>query len=206
MAHNYIKFSFIALCFLIALYSYRFCVSKKDWTYLSVAMGFTLISDFFLVLAGNYRAGVFFFCFAHMAYILRVNTNRSVIRIGAAVLAGVMIGGLLYFILPVHDFLVILAAVYASLFLQNLSAHVRYCRSGGPDVLPLANRWLMLSGLILFALCDVHVMLFSLPDFLPVPEEIGHWGLMWIWIFYTPSQLLLSISAIRWYTSLPAIL
>lgn len=213
MADHYIKFSFIALCFLITLGSYRFCISKKDWAYLTAALGMTLVSDFFLVLAGNYPAGVFTFCFVHISYILRVTRinhterKRNLIRIGITVLCGCFIYTFLYVVLTqtavfpgtnLFQPLLILAGVYAALFLQNLIAHIKYYRDNGPDSLPLINRRIMLLGLILFALCDIHVMLFNLPNFLPVPERIGLWGLRWIWIYYAPSQLLLSISAVRW--------
>ena len=202
MIDNYVKFFFIALCFSIALCSYWFCRSKKDWAYLAAAMGFTMVSDYFLVLAHNYRAGVFVFCFVHIAYILRVSgwaatgnhLEKSLSKIGAIICGGGLIFVVFAFVpaLPWVDPLIVLAIVYASLFAQNFADHIRYYRQGGP------NRKIMLTGLILFILCDIHVMLFNLPNFLPVPPEIGLWGWRWIWVFYAPSQLLLSVSAVRW--------
>ena len=90
MIDNYIKVLFIALCFIIALCSYWFCHSKRDWSYLSAAMGLTLVSDYFLVLTNHHSAGVFVFCFVHILYILRVSDNReeSIITIGATIFCG----------------------------------------------------------------------------------------------------------------------
>ena len=172
--------------------SFRLCHSRKDWAFLTAAMGFTLVSDFFLVITHDYRFGVFTFCFAHMAYILRVSDDKvmSLMRIGAA-----MIGGGLVFIVVRPDPLIVFAVVYAALFVQNFFGHIKYYRNG---ILPIVNRRLMLAGIILFALCDIHVLMLNLPHFLPVPPEIGLWGGMWIWMFYAPSQILLSISAVRW--------
>ena len=198
MIDNYIKFSFIVLCFIIALLSYWFCRSKKDWLYLAAAMGFTLISDFFLVIMANHRMGVLTFCFVHIIYILRVSNDKekSISQI-TSVICG---GGLLFiaftfvpFLSPSPlDPLIIFAIVYGSLFVLNLITHIGYYRRGG------ANRHIILAGLILFALCDIHVLMFNLPNYLLVPPEISLWGRTWMWAFYAPSQLLLGISAVDW--------
>ena len=192
MIDNYIKFAFIGLCFLIALCSYWFCYSKRDWAYLVSAMGFTLTADFFLVIRHSYHVGVLVFCFVHMAYIMRVrgeSPSYSKFSVAIAFMIGILIG----IFLPALGFplLVRLATLYAFLFAVNIIAHIKYYRRGGH------NRRIMLAGLILFALCDIHVMLFNLPHFLPVPHEIALWGQRWIWVYYAPSQLLLSVSAAR---------
>ena len=187
MTNYIIKFSLIALCFLIALCSRRFARSKEDWAYLVAAMGLTLIADYFLVLAHNHRAGVFVFCFVHMVYILRVSINRketirkivSICAKGAIVLTLAMFLNL--------DILIVLTVIYAGLFIKNLVTHFKYCRF---------NRRLILTGLILFALCDIHVLMFNLPRYIPaVPLAVAEWGRFWIWVFYTPAQFLLSLSA-----------
>ena len=205
---NYIKFTIIAICFLVTLASYRFCFSKKDWVLLAPAMGFTLLSDYFLLIAHNYRIGVFVFCFVHIFYILRVNggyigehsREKSIINIGSVLISGGLIYVLFTFIplLPRIDPLIIFVVMYTALFVMNFVAHVKYYYSDEPDALPMINRRLMLAGLLLFVLCDIHVFMFNLPNFLPVPPEIGLWGGSWIWMFYAPSQVLLSISAVRW--------
>jgi len=193
MTENYIKFAYICLCFLIALGSYWFCRSKKDWAWLSVAMGFTLISDYFLVIARNYPFGVFTFCFVHMLYIYRVTPDSKKTRLFGFAVA-VLINVLVFLVtLRYVPALIAYSAIYATLFSINLIVHIKYYRNGGP------NRHIMLLGLILFALCDIHVLMFNLPQFVPaISPEIGVWGLRWIWFFYAPSQMLLSLSAVKW--------
>ena len=204
MIDNYIKVLFIALCFVVALCSYWFCHSKRDWAYLAAAMGFTLVSDYFLLLTNKYSTGVFVFCFVHVMYILRVSDNREKSAVGIA--ATIFFGGLLFAIftfvhvLPPLNPLIVIAMVYTALFIQDIIAHIRYYKRNGEDALPIVNRRIMLAGIILFALCDIHVLMFNLPNYLLVPPAIGIWGRMWIWVFYTPAQLLLSISGVRWNT------
>ena len=187
-----LKFGFIVLCFIIALVSYFFCHSKKDWRYLATAMGFTAVSDYYLVLVNIHRIGLFTFCFVHMIYILRVSENKkkSIQRILITVLAGVLLYVLFFDIV-----LIPIAIVYAALFVQNLAAHIKYYRNG--EALPGINRGIMLIGLILFALCDINVLMFNLPRFIEFPQELANLGHRLIWFFYGPSQLLLGVSAWR---------
>jgi len=188
-----LKFPLIVLCFVVALGSYFLCHSKKDWAYLATAMGLTMVSDFFLVVRHSYTIGVFVFCFVHMAYILRVGGCAK--RIVTTVLCGLPI--LFLTIIFSVDTIFYFAAVYAALFIQNLILHYRYRRQNGP------NSRIMLYGLVLFALCDICVLLYNLPRFVPplaniaLIQDIADRTGIWIWIFYAPSQVLLSISVVR---------
>jgi len=179
-----VKFAIIFVCFIIVIASYFFCYSKKDWRYLAVAMSFTLISDYFLVLVNNHRVGVFTFCFVHIAYILRVSENKtkSIIYILVTIVGGTLLA---FF---VDDILIALTAVYAALFVQNLIVNFYQNR--------LPNRKIILIGLVLFALCDINVLMFNLPNFINFPQSIANTALSLIWIFYAPAQVLLAFSAV----------
>jgi hypothetical protein len=59
-------FFIILLFFLLTLFSYKFCVCKKDWGFLSAGMAFTLAADFFLLVRYNHPVGVGVFCGAHI--------------------------------------------------------------------------------------------------------------------------------------------
>ena len=204
MVDNYIKVLFIALCFIIALCSFWLCHSRRDWAYLAAAMGLTLVSDYFLVLTNNHTAGVFVFCFVHIIYILRVSEDRekSIAQIAAVIFVGMFVFALFIFVpmLPYVHPIIVLTMVYTVLFIRDIIAHIRYYQCKRTEALPVINRRIMLAGLLLFALCDIHVLMFNLPHYFPVSPAIGMWGRMWIWVFYAPSQLLLSMSAVRWRT------
>jgi len=188
---NTIKFSIIVVCFFVAAGSYFFCNSKKDWAYLMAAMGFTLLADYFLVIAFNYRVGVFIFCFAHIAYILRVSDNKK--KSLQWIISPFVFGWLYYYLFGTWmSQLQTLAFIYAILFAVNLGTHIKRYRY-------INNRRLILTGLILFVLCDIHVLMFNLPHHLPmIPTAVSDWGRTWIWVFYAPSQILLCLSAVKW--------
>lgn len=185
---NILKFSFIALCFAVTLLSFKKSHSKRDWLFLAVGMLLTLISDYFLVLYDNQPVGTTTFCFVHMAYILRVRSRKYL---------WVIIGTLLL-VLPLYfatDYLITTAALYFVLFLQDIVAHMVYYRK---ESLPMINRRLMLAGILLFALCDINVLLFNLPRFVSLPDGLSDTAFTLIWVFYMPAQGLLAVSALRY--------
>jgi len=181
-----LKFVFIVLCFALALGSYFFCKSKRDWAFLSLGMLFTVIADFFLVMQNNHLPGVATFCFAHIFYIIRggqfatpkwkrtiyVMLPLAVVAIAAFAWASVLLA---------------VAGLYALLFISNIIINTKFCK---------VNRHLMLSGLILFALCDVNVLLFNIPQHFDTVIDFS-WAFVFIWVFYVPSQLLIAVSGVK---------
>ena len=200
-----LKFVFIAVCFGTALGSYFFCKNKRDWFWLTLALGFTLAADYFLVLHDWHLLGVAVFCFAHLAYIGRALAgNRQIVTsaelrqkdryrgpvLGAgsyklviALLAVIAAAITIAFFVPIGIFIV--TVLYAVLFVTNIYVNARYLQH---------NRKLAITGLLLFAACDICVLLFNLPVYMGAPVWLrGVFPL--IWVFYLPSQILLSVSA-----------
>jgi len=175
-----LKFVFIVICFAIACLSYFFCHSKKDWAWLTGGLFFTVGADYFLVLHDNHLPGVAVFCFVHVCYILRVFPTH---KYKFALLAV----PILVFFVFANNALFVLAGIYATLFIFNIFINIRFCKK---------NRSIIITGLVLFALCDINVMLFNLPRHLDIPV-IFPWAFNLIWVFYLPSQLLLAVSAVK---------
>ena len=195
-----LKFTFIAACFAVAVVSYFWCRSKTDWAWLVGGLGFTLLADYFLILQGNHLFGVAAFCFVHVCYISRIRAGRGAVsddmhtrpgynskpdtKVVLVVSAFFAVAWLAAFI---AGSVIVLSVVYASLFALNLyvNATSRHPR-----------RSLILAGLVLFALCDISVMLANLPAYIGAPLWLeGFFPI--IWVFYLPSQGLLAISAGR---------
>jgi len=182
------KFVFVVICFIIAASSYVFCKEKKDWALLTMGLMFTVAADYFLVLHDNHLPGVAVFCFAHVCYILRalnMTESKKAGHIGLIILPFLIA---LIFFAFIGQALFALAGIYAGLFIINIAVNIRFCKF---------NRGLILLGLILFALCDVNVLLFNLPRQLGT-FEIFPWAFYFIWMFYLPSQILLPVSAVAY--------
>jgi len=186
--HNDIKFIFIIVCFFIALASYFLSRDKRSWAWLLAGLAFTVVADFFLVLHDAHVPGVAIFCFTHVCYAMRAqrgdreHTRRfllftfTVVSVAAALLL-------------VLDSIIALAGMYAALFLVNLCLNFKHRRVN-------RNGTFVFVALVLFALCDVTVMLYNVPRYMGVmPVLMRLYPL--IWIFYLPAQAMLAISAIN---------
>ena len=182
-----IKFLWVAACFALALFSYAFCRDKKDWAWLSAGMGFTLLADYFLVLYDDQPPGLAAFCLTHLFYFMRAAGFRyGWIPLATALCAAPWASKL--------GWVAGAGIVYGLLFIENIAANaVNLIRNVSRA--PRVNRILTLTGLALFALCDVNVLLFNLPRFIDFPLQTAQTAYALIWVFYAPSQLLLAASA-----------
>ena len=193
-----LKFIFIVACFAVAALSYFFCHSKKDWAWLTAGLLFTVGADYFLVIHNSHLPGVAVFCFAHVCYILRA-LNAAKRRLKIALVCVPFLIVIVYFVF-INEALFVLSGIYAALFMANIAVNTWFFKQKNA-LLPKFNRMLVLAGLILFALCDINVLLFNLPRQLDMPV-IFPFAFQLIWVFYLPSQLLLAVSAIKFHRCL----
>ena len=169
-----------------------------------LGLAFTVGADYLLILRNAHHFGVVVFCFAHMAYILRALCHAPGKWRRLFPGLTVIVVGLVYLIMAlfVLDWLnwinayyivsrivfsiYIVAALYATLFVTNIYLSARYIRH---------NRVLVITGLLLFAACDIFVLLFNLPFYFGAPAGLTAVFPL-IWVFYLPSQALLGVSAV----------
>ncbi len=182
---EYLKFGWIVFCFLLAVLTRLRCAEKRDWAFLTAGLGFTVMADYFLILYNRQTVGIFVFAFAHAAYILRTGSVSRIWLLSApAVIAAGIFGG---------NLLLAVTAAYTLLFFINIAAHVLFFKRSAR--LPRVNRALALAGVLLFAACDVNVVLYNLHYYVPAALPIRRAAYVLLWIFYLPSQFLLAVSA-----------
>ena len=177
------KFIFIAVCLAVAIVSYFFCRSRRDWALLVCGLGFTLGADYFLILRHEHLHGVFLFCFVQVCYICRgLGTRLEFKRVCTLVIMAAV------WIFAASFWLFTLVGLYAGLFALNIWVNYKFYVWPG--------RRIVLTGLVLFALCDINVLIFNLPQYLGYSQSLRAVFPL-IWVFYLPSQFLLAISAIK---------
>jgi hypothetical protein len=183
---EYLKFAWIVICFFIALISRLRCAGKRDWAFLTAGLGFTVVADYFLILFNRQTVGIFVFAFAHAAYILRTKSIRYIwlLFAPAVIIAGIS-GDNLWLAVTV---------VYFSLFIINIIAHLRFYKKD--TRLPKVNRALALAGVLLFAACDVNVVLYNLHYYIPAALPLREAAYVLLWVFYLPAQFVLAVSAL----------
>lgn len=188
-----IDYSVILSCFSITILF--LCINKKISSFiLCIAFLFTIISDTILLwLDDYYEWAVFYFIlvqFSYFIYILYTSYEKGhwkkQIYFRFSILIPLCI---LYFFLNVSNrLLIFLTIFYIIQLLENVILSLK-----------VKNRNSFLSiGLILFLLCDICVGCMNIGDIFSIPSNgflnnIAHSTINFAWLFYHPSQVLLSL-------------
>lgn len=189
-----LKYFTIILCFIISLSIASHGYSREDKFLVQLARFFTLIADYFLVISNNFNAGVFFFCLVQITYIIRHSMMedkryKNFIFFITALAAALIIA--LNIKMPSIDKgLIVLAFVYASLLTTSLYCSISTVKRGR---YPKKASWIISLGMFLFFMCDLNVGLFNVIEDGNIKFFIG----FLMWLFYVPSQLLLSLSGFK---------
>lgn len=197
-----LKYSGILLCFLTALLIDRDGHSKRDTLLLQLGLFFTTLADFNLLILNQFILGVTLFCVVQIIYILRYNPRLKMnfIFISLVTILIVLIFGLfiesrtpgsgisLYFI----------AALYGILLILSVISALFTCKR---KVLPGYSCCFVSIGMILFLLCDINVGLYNILSMYNGKSVFIFYltslcGNL-VWLFYLPSQVLLSLSGYR---------
>lgn len=163
---DFIKYLGIILCFLYSIYN------RKKLT--SLALLFTLISDFFLLVINKYyELGLITFNLVQLIYLYYLgNSKRSLFTTIRLILMA--IGIYLCFTNKLISLLNVLVVIYfCNLVVNAIKAYYK-------------KEYVFAIGLTLFVCCDICVGLYNL---LPYNKLIA----MGMWIFYLPSQALITL-------------
>lgn len=177
-------------------------LGMKNGNLLRIAMLFTLVADYFLVakVPQDHLMGVAFFLGTQLFIFLHIIVNdnskkaRLIHTIFRIALIGILICVAFLVLRENADLLALISVIYyANLCINAIFAH-RIGRGG----------IILTVGLILFALCDINVGLSALNNMYEGGFAEGsflynllHSEYDLIWIFYIPSQTLISLSLLR---------
>lgn len=186
-----IKFIIIIICFLITIFCKR-PLSKLDLQFLRLAMFFTVLADLFLVVMGLNTIGVTLFCIVQLIYIVRYDTRHfndiaKILFIILIILTGLYV--FLYHFIYKFDIIILIALIYSVCIGLSLFKSLKAMEM---KIYPQINGELVVWGMALFLLCDINVAL----SYLGIIEELSQ---SLIWLFYIPSQILLSFSGYNFY-------
>ena len=185
-----LKYASISLCLAFSLY----CLIRKRKMancFIPIALVFTLISDYFLLFNTNqnlYVYGLITFIITQLiyfAFIVYLRKSKSELFINLIVRFLLTIAALgVAFYLNYSDVLTILALVY---FVELLSNFLY-----STFLIKLDKEYLIFSlGLLLFIGCDINVGLNNVHLFEGIDYSLVNFLM---WVFYLPSQVLLSLT------------
>ena len=180
-AENTVKYIAIALVGIFGLRAGR----NKDNVVVTAALLLTMLADVFLILVGNFVAGVCVFICVQTCYTIRFSFMSGKPLVGELLkrlLPGLILGGIATYFLGINVGIVV---AYACSFAVNfVHGFELYILKPSPRHLRFAI------GLLLFACCDICVGITNLrPGFLT--EQMIRNAEVMTWIFYLPSQMLI---------------
>lgn len=179
---NIVKFIAISLVALMGLNAGK----QKDNSVVTAALIFTVMADVFLILIGNFVAGVCVFIIVQTCYTIRFSFMSGKPLVGELLkrwLPGLILGTIAGVLLKSVD--VGITVAYASCFAVNF-AHGFELQIYNPS--PRHLRFAI--GIVLFACCDICVGIHNLQPSIFTEAMIRNAEVM-TWIFYLPSQILI---------------
>lgn len=176
---DFLKYSSIALCLLLVALQREDAIDESDYKMVFIALCATLISDYFLLFTQLYTIGITIFCTTHLIYIKRYNKKAFKFFFGIYLI----ILSTLWVMEFGQNGIYIAGACYAILI---IAAAIFSFRSD----LPQRNRQLASTGMILFILCDISLLLQNILPYYTYQfaASVG------IWFFYLPSQMCITMS------------
>lgn len=195
---DYVRFTIVSLGFVFC-----FLFIKKDWIYITtqLALLFTLIADYFLVILDDYYLiAMLAFLPVQLLYSIRIfletnNKKINIIHFCIRIIFNLIAMVLPFIILKENvDGLSVVSVVYfCNLILNAIFASINYKKYDFSFIFAI--------GLILFVFCDIFVGIMNLNDYFDIEKgsfvyNVIYSDINFSWVFYTPSQALLAISLI----------
>ena len=187
---NWLKYVGIIICFLASLIPIFSKNSAKSQYFIPFSLFFTLVSDYFLLINTDknlYIFGVVIFIIVQLSYFIYIETlkkNKTSFLI--SLIFRIVLSSMLIIILSIlqFDLLSIVSACYFVELLMNFITSL--------SLIKINKCFLIFSiGLLLFIGCDISVGLTNLDLF---EGHIKNLVSNLMWIFYLPSQVLISFS------------
>ncbi|MFT5875718.1 MAG: hypothetical protein ACI8WT_004714 [Clostridium sp.] len=203
---KYIKYLCILLCFLLSIISTKNLlmhtgtniVNYRDISLLRLAMFITVIADLCLVIFDFYILGVALFSLVQIIYSVRYTTKKlnstffKFFIISQCIIFSYVIASLF---IEVINVLLPISLFYSICLINSVIKAIKAWKN---NLYPSPSKYMMVFGMILFLLCDICVALSAITAHFTL---IGYFMSSFyqitfylIWVFYIPSQLLLSLS------------
>lgn len=199
-----IKFISIVICFAITLFISKHNIyDRVDITILRLALFFTTVADFNMVILQNNKVGILFFIIVQSLYIIRhgrfIDINGQVQYKHKDIYMFILYIFIFVFIKNINIFsrentILSLALMYTLLLIQSLIT--AYKTFNNNFFQPVTCKIISI-GITLFFLCDLNVGFSNISFYLLNIQHIKNLEnifLPLIWFFYLPSQILISLS------------
>ena len=195
---NIFKYISIILCFLITLLIGKNHLNQKDKILLQAGFFVTILADLCFLILDYYILGITFFCLVQIIYYNRYKRNRRYkatlinVRLLIIFLLIMVIYRILNLFIIKIDFIFAIALFYSICIIISVAESIRVFKN---NLYPYPNKSMILWGMILFLLCDLNIAIsYMTRGFF---MSLHNFSNLLIWVFYLPSQVLLSVSGYK---------
>lgn len=198
-----LKFLSMILVFVISLITRDDALSFKDLHLLQIGLLITIYADFFLlILNSHYILGIGLFSIVQILYSIRYKSDDIKMTINKFLTIFFSLSFLyiiINFFLIKIKFLLIIGLHYSFCLLTSVKRGIDTYRY---KKFPKLNSQMIALGMILFLLCDINVGLYNILGFIAFRNKtlniIYNISSISMWLFYMPSQVLLSLSGYKY--------
>ncbi|NLY77792.1 MAG: hypothetical protein GX080_06875 [Tissierellia bacterium] len=196
---NNVKFTCIILCFILSLLSGKNSFDTHSMKLLQLGLFLTVIADYFLLIVRDYyEIGIIVFSVVQITYSIRYDMKNKGFFLHKYIVLLVVIFLSHYLINSIVriDLLVPISIFYgACLIISVYKAIGVYVH----NIYPKINGIMVFGGMILFLLCDINVAMYNIFKYLNKTDIIIYKvSNISIWLYYLPSQVLLSLSGYKY--------
>ena len=199
ISSNKLKFISIILIFIISIIGRRNPFNYKDIYLLQAGLFITIFADLFLLILDNhYILGIILFSIVQILYSIRYDSKNTQSSIRKFIIVFILLS-IIYiianqFVMEV-DLVLGIGLYYAICLLTSVKKAINAYRH---KLYPSPNRQMIVLGMILFLLCDINVALYNIIRFIRSTGRFTNLlynvSFVSMWLFYLPSQVLLSLS------------
>ncbi|CCQ93674.1 Membrane protein [[Clostridium] ultunense Esp] len=190
-----LKYLSMLLVLMISLFTGDDALNVKDLKLLQTGLFITLIADLFLLILGrHYVLGILLFSVVQIIYSsrygftnLKINIRNFIVIFSSLFIVHLVVDKLIFKL----DFIWVMGLFYGLCLLNSV---IKAAKAYRDRLFPKPNGHMILIGMVLFLLCDINVALYN----------ILNEGLFYnissisMWLFYLPSQVLLSLSGYKY--------
>jgi len=155
------------------------------------------LADLFLLIIDNYyEVGIAIFSIVQITYSIRYDVENGKKTVRNCIICFLIL--LLIFIvanlITEVPFIILLALFYGICLITNVIKAKKAYING---VFPKPNGVMVVLGMVLFLLCDINVALYNVLGTFYINEPLYRISSVSMWLYYLPSQLLLSLSGYK---------
>lgn len=196
----WIKWCSIAICFAFVTFYKPVQYQKKEKSVLSLALFFTVVADFFLLMTSENWIGVLCFIVIQSLYLYRLSIwKEEILFINRFIKWGFYGVGIFLFLFLIGlkgNAEILAVSIYFVSLIDNitLAASIYFYHVGSKR-----KSGCFFIGLCLLCLCDIQVAIYNAELYLnvqevPILSKMMSVARIAMWFFYLPSQVLIALS------------